>query len=193
MEYSASRVPEISDQYYPLDDAMRSGYVWDYGPFEYWDLLGFDKGIELIKSKGGSVPKWIIDMKKSGGNSFYKFQNGQKKYFNIQSKKYEFLPGRESFIILDSYRENTPVLKNSECEVHDIGDGVLCLEFTSKSNSIGEGIGKALYEIIEIAERGEWNGLVIGNNAKQFSVGANLMNIGMLAMQKQYSSRQICF
>ena len=186
LEYSASRVPEISDQYYPLDDAMRSGYVWDYGPFEYWDLLGFDKGIELIKSKGGSVPKWIIDMKESGGNSFYKFKNGQKKYFNIQSKKYEFLPGRESFIILDSYRENTPVLKNSECEVHDIGDGVLCLEFTSKSNSIGEGIGKGLYEIIEIAEQGDWNGLVIGNNAKQFSVGANLMNIGMLAMQKQF-------
>ena len=184
--YAAARVPEISDQYFPIDDAMRTGYVWDYGPFEYWDLLGLELGITLIEAQGGEIPQWIFDLKASGGTSFYKFENGQKKYFNIQSKKYEALPGTESFIILDSFREQTPVLKNSECIVHDIGDGVLCLEFTSKSNAIGEAIGKALSEIIDLAEEGDWKGLVIGNNAKQFSVGANLMNIGMFAMQKQF-------
>ncbi len=92
----------------------------------------------------------------------------------------------EGLIILDSYREQTPIIKNSECTVHDIGDGVMCLEFTSKSNSIGEGIGKAMVEAIEIAEREQWSGIVIGNNAKQFSVGANLMNVGMLAMQNKF-------
>jgi 3-hydroxyacyl-CoA dehydrogenase len=184
--YAAARVPEISDQYYPLDDAMRTGYVWDFGPFEYWDLIGLERGMELIKAQEGQIPQWILDLQAAGGTSFYKFENGQKKYFNIQSKTYEPLPGTESFIILDSYREQAPVLKNSECTVHDIGDGVLCLEFTSKSNSIGEGIGKGLHEAIELAEEGDWKGLVIGNNAKQFSVGANLMNIGMFAMQKQF-------
>jgi len=186
LSYAATRVPEISDQYYPIDDAMRTGYVWDYGPFEYWDLIGLDKGIELIQAQNGKIPQWITDLKDAGGTAFYKFENGVKKYFNIESKKYENLPDSASFIILDSFREQAPILKNSECTVHDIGEGVLCLEFTSKSNSIGEGIGKALHEIIELAEEGDWKGLVIGNNAKQFSVGANLMNIGMLAMQKQY-------
>ena len=186
LNYSAQRVPEITDQFYPIDDAMKTGYVWDFGPFEYWDLIGLDKGIELIKNKGGDVPEWITEMSALGFDSFYKFENGSKKYFNIQTKKYEILPGSKSFIILDSYRDQSPVLKNSECCVHDIGDGVLCLEFTSKSNSIGEGIGKGLNEVIQLAEDGNWKGLVIGNNAKQFSVGANLMNIGMLAMQKQF-------
>jgi len=140
----------------------------------------------LIENAGASLPKWVQEMKASGNTQFYKFEGGQKKYYNTSSKQYEAVPGTESFILLDSYREQAPVIKNSECVVHDIGDGVLCLEFTSKSNSIGEGIGKAFLEAIELAEAGNWNGLVIGNNAKQFSVGANLMNIGMVAMQKQF-------
>jgi 3-hydroxyacyl-CoA dehydrogenase len=184
--YAAARIPEISDQYFPVDDAMRTGYFWDYGPFEYWDLIGFDLGVRLIENAGASIPKWVQEMKASGNTQFYKFEGGQKKYYNTSSKQYEAVPGTESFILLDSYREQAPVIKNSECVVHDIGDGVLCLEFTSKSNSIGEGIGKAFLEAIELAEAGNWNGLVIGNNAKQFSVGANLMNIGMVAMQKQF-------
>jgi 3-hydroxyacyl-CoA dehydrogenase len=184
--YAAARIPEISDQYFPVDDAMRTGYFWDYGPFEYWDLIGFDLGVRLIENAGASLPKWVQEMKASGNTQFYKFEGGQKKYYNTSSKQYEAVPGTESFILLDSYREQAPVIKNSECVVHDIGDGVLCLEFTSKSNSIGEGIGKAFLEAIELAEAGNWNGLVIGNNAKQFSVGANLMNIGMVAMQKQF-------
>ena len=138
--YAAARIPEISDQYFPVDDAMRTGYFWDYGPFEYWDLIGFDLGVRLIENAGASLPKWVQEMKASGNTQFYKFEGGQKKYYNTSSKQYEAVPGTESFILLDSYREQAPVIKSSECVVHDIGDGVLCLEFTSKSNSIGEGI-----------------------------------------------------
>jgi len=129
---------------------------------------------------------WIQEMQASGSTQFYKFEGGKKKYYNISTKQYEAVPGTEAYIILDSFRSQAPVVKNSECVVHDIGDGVLCLEFTGKSNSIGEGVGKALLETLELAEEGNWNGLVIGNNAKQFSVGANLMNIGLFAMQKQF-------
>ena len=186
LSYSAQRIPEISDTCYQVDDAMRAGYVWDYGPFEYWDLIGFDNGISLINDSGEELPKWINEMKSLGANCFYKYENGQRKYYDLFSHTYKKIPGSDAFIILDSYRENSPVIKNTECSVHDIGDGVLCLEFQSKSNAIGDGIGRAIAEAIELAENQSWTGIVIGNNAKQFSVGANLMNIGMMAMQKQF-------
>ena len=188
--YVIKRVPEISEQYYQIDDAMRSGYFWDYGPFEYWDLIGFEKGLEMISSEGLKLPDWIQKMQKINAGSFYIYENGEKKYFNLQTEKYESIPGSESIIILDSYRDNKPVIKNSECTVHDIGDGVLCLEFRSKSNSLGDGIIKAIDEAISIAEEGKWKGIVIGNNAKQFSVGANLMGVGMFAMQKKFDDLQ---
>ena len=186
LSYSAQRIPEISDTCYQVDDAMRAGYVWDYGPFEYWDLIGFHNGISLINELGEDLPKWINEMKSSGANCFYKYENGEKKYYDLFSHSYKKIPGSDAFIILDSYRENSPIIKNTECSVHDIGDGVLCLEFQSKSNAIGDGIGRAIAEAIELAENENWTGVVIGNNAKQFSVGANLMNIGMMAMQKQF-------
>ena len=188
--YVIERIPEISEQYYQIDDAMCSGYFWDYGPFEYWDLLGFEKGLEMISSEGLKLPDWIQKMQKINAGSFYLYENGEKKYFNLQTEKYESIPGSESIIILDSFRENKPVIKNSECTVHDIGDGVLCLEFRSKSNSLGDGIIKAIDEAISIAEEGKWKGIVIGNNAKQFSVGANLMGVGMFAMQKKFDDLQ---
>ena len=188
--YVIKRVPEISEQYYQIDDAMRSGYFWDYGPFEYWDLIGFEKGLEMISSEGLKLPDWIQKMQKINAGAFYIYENGEKKYFNLQTGKYEAIPGSESIILLDTYRKNKPVIKNSECTVHDIGDGVLCLEFRSKSNSLGDGIIKAIDEAISIAEEGKWKGIVIGNNAKQFSVGANLMGVGMFAMQKKFDDLQ---
>ena len=186
LSYTANRVPEIADEVFLVDDAMRAGYVWDYGPFEYWDLLGLTAGIELVESCGWTIPSWVQQMQTNGIETFYKFEGGVKKYYSLTTQKYEAVPSTDGLIILDSYRENKPIIKNSECTVHDIGDGVMCLEFTSKSNSIGEGIGRGIVEAIELAEKENWNGIVIGNNAKQFSVGANLMNVGMLAMQKKF-------
>ena len=144
----------------------------------------------MISSEGLKLPDWIQKMQKINAGSFYIYENGEKKYFNLQTEKYEAIPGSESIILLDTYRKNKPVIKNSECTVHDIGDGVLCLEFRSKSNSLGDGIIKAIDEAISIAEEGKWKGIVIGNNAKQFSVGANLMGVGMFAMQKKFDDLQ---
>lgn len=186
LAYAAQRIPEITAHYFQLDDAMRAGYVWDYGPFEYWDLIGMKKGIALIREYGENVPDWVGKMQEAGANTFYKFEAGQKKYFDLETQSYQPVSSAEGFVILDSYRDKKPVIKNSECTVHDLGEGVMCLEFQSKSNAIGEGIGRAMDEALTRAEQGDWNGIVIGNNAKQFTVGANLMNIGMLAMQKQY-------
>ena len=187
-DYSAQRAPEISSAYYQIDDAMRTGYFWDFGPFEIWDSLGFNVGAELIQNSGSSLPEWIKIMQNEKAISFYKYESGKKKYFDLETKSYLPVPSTDNYIILDSFRENKPIVKNSECTVHDIGDGVMCIEFTSKSNSIGEGIGRGIEEAIRVAEDEGWRGIVIGNNAKQFSVGANLMNVGMLAMQKQFDT-----
>jgi len=122
----------------------------------------------------------------AGHTSFYKSENGQRKYYDVTSKSYKTVPGGEAFIHLDNYRELPPVYKNEEITLHDIGEGVLCLEFTSKMNSIGEGVLRGINESIRIAEEEGWKGLVIGNNATHFSVGANLMMIGMYAFQQEF-------
>jgi 3-hydroxyacyl-CoA dehydrogenase len=186
MAYAANRIPEISDNIYSIDDAMKSGYAWGYGAFEYWDMIGFEKGIDFIDSCGEKLPDWINKMKSSGFSSFYKIEEGCRWYYDINSNQYEKIPGSATQFHLDNVRHKTPVYKNSECILHDMGEDVLCFEFITKSNAIGEGIGTGMAEALHIAENGNWRGIVIGNNAKNFTVGANLMAVGMLAMQKEF-------
>lgn len=184
--YCANRIHEISDNIYSVDDAMKAGYAWGFGPFEYWDMIGFEKGLELIAKYNLQVPEWVEKMKSAGVTEFYKIDNEQKVYFDLDKDSYEVLPSLAGLVHLDNVRGKTPVYKNSEATLHDIGDGVMCLEFTSKSNVIGVGTGEAVTEALRIAEDGDWKGIVIGNNAKNFSVGANLMAVGMHAMQGQW-------
>ena len=184
--YVSNRIPEIADHLYSIDDALRAGFAWDFGPFEYWDIIGLKEGVETAEAQGEKIAGWVKGMLADGVTSFYKTENGQRLFYDISSKSYKTVPGTEQFIILDTLRENAPVFKNSEVTLHDIGDGVLCLEFRSKANSIGEGVLRGMNEAINIAESGDWKGLVIGNNAKNFSVGANLMMIGMMAYEQDF-------
>ena len=184
--YTSNRLPEISDNIFSIDDALKSGYAWDFGPFEYWDFIGLEAGVLLAESEGNQVADWVKEMHASGFESFYKTEKGVRSYYDFSSKRYEAVPSISEFIILDNFRHKDPVLSNSECTVHDIDDGVLCVEFTSKSNAIGEGIARGISEAIDLAEGGNYRGVVIGNNAKNFTVGANLMNVGMIAMQKDF-------
>lgn len=165
---------------------MKAGYAWSYGPFEYWDIVGLKEGVEAAKDEGDEVAVWVRKMIAAGHTKFYKVEAGIRKYYDQESQSYLPIPGAAELVNLDNLRENTPVFKNDEIILHDIGDGVLCLEFTSKMNAIGEGILTGISESIRIAEEGSWKGLVIGNEAKNFSVGANLMMIGMLAFQQEY-------
>ena len=172
--YAADRIPEISENIYSVDMAMRAGYAWELGPFQLWDTVGFIEGIAMMKNLGLKPAAWINEMADQGKSSFYKSENGRRACYDIHSKEYKVIPGVDAFIILDALRERPPVLKNQECTLHDIGDEVLCLEFTSRNNAIGNEILDGLYEAVKIAEDGNWRGLVIGNNAKNFAVGANL-------------------
>lgn len=184
--YVSNRVPEISDNLYSIDDAMRAGYAWELGPFEYWDIIGVAKGMELAEAQGEIIAPWVKEMLAAGHTSFYKRQQGRRLYYDSASRSYLPIPGLDTFIILNDLRDAAPVHTTSETVLHDIGDGVLCLEFTSMHNTIGEGVLRGINEAIQIAEDGDWKGLVIGNNATNFSVGANLMMIAMLAYQQEF-------
>jgi 3-hydroxyacyl-CoA dehydrogenase len=184
--YVSNRIPEISDNLYSMDDALRAGFAWELGPFEYWDLIGVQKGIELAEAQGEQVADWVKDFVTVGNTQFYKCEGGKRLFYDIPTKSYQPIPGADAFIMLDNYRNQVPVHKTTETLLHDIGDGVLCLEFTSPHNSIGEGVLRGINESIQLAEDGNWQGLVIGNNATNFSVGANLMMIAMLAYQQEF-------
>lgn len=184
--YASNRIPEIADQLFSIDDALRAGFAWELGPFEYWDAIGVQKGIEMAEAQGETIAQWVKDMVAAGHFSFYKREGGARLFYDQNAKSYSRVPGTEGFIILDNYRDNKPVYKNPEVTLHDIGGGVLCLEFQSKANSIGEGVLRGINDAIQLAEDGDWQGLVIGNNAKNFSVGANLMMIAMLAYEQEF-------
>lgn len=184
--YVSNRVPEISDTVFAIDDALRAGFAWDLGPFQYWDTVGVAEGIAAAEADGLTVSAWVGEMLAAGHTQFYKVENGVKKCYNPATKAYEAVTSTNGLIILDNIRENKPVYENAEVVLHDIGEGVLCLEFRSKANSIGEGVLRGINDSIQIAEEQGWKGLVIGNNATNFSVGANLMMIAMLAYQQEW-------
>jgi 3-hydroxyacyl-CoA dehydrogenase len=184
--YVSNRIPEISDTAYAIDDAIRAGFAWEAGPFQLWDMVGVAEGVRLAEEKGEKIAPWVKDMLAAGNVTFYKVENGKRFCYDPISKSYQPLPGGDSFILLDTFRSNKPVYTNAECTLHDIGDGVLCLEFHSKMNAIGEGILRGINDCILIAEEQGWKGIVIGNNAQNFTVGANLMMIAMLAYQQEW-------
>ena len=189
--YASKRVPEISDTLYAVDDALRAGFGWEMGPFEYWDAIGLETGLKMVEENGYSVADWIKEMQSSGHVNFYSKAGNARLYYSQNSKSYVAVPGSTEIVRVSNYRTQSPVYKNDEIILHDIGDQVLCLEFTSKMNAIGEGILKGIQESITLGEQGDWRGLVIGNEAKNFSVGANLMLVAMLAFDEQWDDLEM--
>ncbi|MEL6988166.1 MAG: 3-hydroxyacyl-CoA dehydrogenase family protein, partial [Bacteroidota bacterium] len=136
--YASNRIPEISDDIYNIDNAMKAGYAWELGPFEYWQAIGVEEGIALAEAHGEKVADWVKEMVSAGNTSFYKAEGGERKYYDIPAKAYLTIPGTEGAIHLDTYRDKAPVMQNEEVILHDIGDGVLCFEMRTKMNTIGE-------------------------------------------------------
>lgn len=183
--YVSQRVPEITDVFYPIDDAIKTGYAWKYGPFETWDYVGLQKGIELVENEGFQVADWVKELASSGADSFYKLQDGKKLFYNQNSKQFEPIPGQDAFIILDNIRKTNEIWSNKEASIQDLGDGIINLEFRSKMNSLGGGVLQGINKAIELAEK-DHKGLVIGNQADNFSVGANLAMIMMMAAEQDW-------
>ena len=184
-QYVSHRIPEISDALYQIDDAMKAGFGWELGPFETWDVLGIERTLESMKKSGIECASWVEEMLAKGIRKFYKSENGKQYFYDIPSGEYRLIPGRESFILLENYRSTAPIWQNKGCTLHHIGDGVLNLEFHTKMNTLGSEVLEGINKSIEIAEK-EYSGLVLGNNAPNFSAGANLAMIFMLAVDQEY-------
>ena len=183
--YVSNRVPEITDDLYKIDDAMKAGFGWEHGPFQIWDAVGVEKALEFMNELGEKPAAWVQEMLDTGNKSFYTVKEGANYYYDIASKSQKKIPGQDAFIILDNIRENKKVWGNSDVTLHDLGDGILNLEFHSKMNSIGGGVISGINKAIDIAES-KYDGLVIGNQGANFSVGANLGMIFMMAVEQEY-------
>ncbi len=158
--YSANGVPEIADNYKEVDKAMVWGYNWEVGPFAIWDMLGFEKVANRIKEDGDTLPAWILERLEKGQATFYDAKELQK---GLDSK-YSVVRNEKDYSVLD------------------MGDGVLCFEFKTKMNAVNSTVLKGIYETIELVEENpSYKGLVIGNNASNFSAGADLLSIYTMA------------
>tara|TARA_B100000780_G_scaffold205385_1_gene145975 strand:+ start:3346 stop:5751 length:2406 start_codon:yes stop_codon:yes gene_type:complete len=183
--YVQNRIPEISDELYRIDDGLRAGFGWEHGPFQIWDAVGVAKGVEIMKAEGKEPATWVTEMLASGETSFYSVKEGATFYYDIPAKSHLKKPGQDSFIILDNIRKTNEVWKNSGAVIQDIGDGILNLEFQSKMNTIGADVLTAINKAIDLAETNH-QGLVIGNQGANFSVGANIGMIFMMAVEQEY-------
>lgn len=183
--YVSHRIPEISDELYKIDDALKAGFGWDMGPFEYWDAIGIKQGVELIEKTGNKPASWVYDFLKTSHDSFYKIVNNQRLFYDLVSKNYQIIPGTEEFISLENIRSTRTVWKNSGITVTDLGDGILNAEFHTKMNTIGGDVLAGLNKAIDIAEK-DYRGLVISNEGINFSAGANVGMIFMMAAEQEW-------
>ena len=182
--YISHRIPEISDEVYRVDDAMMAGFGWEIGAFESWDVLGFAKTTEAMKAAGYSVAKWIDDMLAKGITSFYKVENGKRLYYDIASGSYKTKPGGDAFIVMKNFANET-IWKNSACRTYHLGGDVIGLEWYTKMGSIGGEVLEGIQKSIAMAEE-KYKGLVIANDGANFSAGANVAMIFMMAIEQDY-------
>lgn len=182
--YISHRIPEISDEIFRIDDAMMAGFGWEIGAFESWDVLGVAKTTEALKAAGYTVAPWIDEMILKGNKTFYKVENGKRLYYDVTSQIYKAMPGGEAFIVMKNF-ENETVWKNSACRTYHLGGDVLGLEWQTKMGSIGGEVLDGIQRSIALAEE-KYKGLVIANEGANFSAGANVGMIFMLAIEQDY-------
>lgn len=185
LAYVTNRLPEITDDLYKIDDALKAGFGWELGPFETWDLIGFDQGLKMIEAANRKPAAWIAEMKSSGATGFYKLEKGSKQFYDVATKSYQTIPGTEELVILDALRGENKIWGNSDTTLVHLGDGILNLEFHTKMNTIGGGVIEGINKAIDLAEK-EYKGLVISNNGQNFSAGANVGMIFMMAVEQEY-------
>lgn len=182
--YISHRIPEISDELYRVDDALMAGFGWEIGAFESWDVLGVAGSVKKMKDAGYAVAPWVDEMLAAGFKSFYVVENGKRRCYDVASKGYKDLPGGEAFIVMRNFEHQT-VWKNSACRLYHLGDDVLGLEWYTKMGSIGGEVLEGITRSIGIAEE-KYKGLVIANEGNNFSAGANVGMIFMLAIEQEY-------
>jgi len=178
LAYASNRVPEIADDIYSVDNAIKWGFANEAGPFEIWDMLGVAETVERMEKEGIQVAPWVKEMLATGHPSFYKDGN----YYDLKTKSYRPLPKPKNVIVLKNQKVIT---SNDSASLIDLGDGVACLEFHTKMNALDEGIVEIATAAMQQVEK-NFVGMVIGNQGEAFSAGANVMTIYMAAEAKEW-------
>ena len=184
-QYVSHRIPEISDDLYKIDDGMRAGFGWEIGPFETWDAIGVEAVVKHLKENNLPYAPWVDEMLAAGVTSFYKLENGSKYYYNITDKAYKIIPGTEHILKLSHLSDDKILWKNTGTTIKDLGDGIINLEFHTKMNTIGGDVISGINKAIDMAEA-SYKGLVISNEGQNFSAGANVGMIFMMAIEQEY-------
>jgi 3-hydroxyacyl-CoA dehydrogenase len=184
--YAANRIPEIADTIVEIDNAIKWGFGWEIGVFETWDAVGLVESVERMRKEGQPIPASIENMLASGASSFYKNESGSRSFYDLVAGEYKPMPNRPGVLILKDIKERTGVIKsNPGASLLDIGDGVACLEFHSKMNSIGGDTVQMLNFAIDEVEK-NFKGLVVGNQGGNFSAGANIMMLLLAAQEEEW-------
>lgn len=189
LAYAARRIPEIADSIADIDNAMRWGFNAEAGPFEMWDMIGARRGREMMREREIAVPQWVDDMLATGIESFYKKEDGRvvgvyqpltvdvSRLKDASNVKRQFAPlPRSKFNIVLNENRNTPRVlnRNASASIHDLGDGILNLEFHSKGNTLDNYINDIALDALAMLDKDEWRGMVVANQGKDFCLGANI-------------------
>jgi 3-hydroxyacyl-CoA dehydrogenase len=189
--YVSHRIPEISDELYRVDDAMRAGFGWEIGAFETWDLFGVEETIKKMEAAGYKISAWVKEMLAGGASSFYKVEKGEKLAYSPGKKNYvpAVTGDPRAFIVMRNF-ENQTVWKNSAARLYHLGDEVLGLEWYTKLGTIGGEVIEGIQRSIGLAEE-KYKGLVIANEAQDFSAGANIGMIFMMAVDQEFEELEL--
>jgi 3-hydroxyacyl-CoA dehydrogenase len=182
--YVSFQMPNIADHLYSIDDAMKAGFGWEIGVFETWDLLGVPDIVKQMQQNKIEVAPWVLEMIALGHHQFYKQESGVRFAYDIESKKHIPIPGSKAFLVMRDF-ENATVWKNNVCRAYHLGDDVLGLEWYTKMGSIGGDVLEGINSSISIAEK-QFKGLVIANEGANFSAGANVGMVFMLAIEQDF-------
>jgi len=183
-QYVSTLIPEVADTAKPIDDAVRWGFMHDSGPFEIWDMLGVKETMKRMKAEGYPAAKWVDEMLKNGVETFYQYKGDNKVgAYDVSKKKYVKFKASEGFVFLKDLRgTKKEISKNAGASLYDIGDGAALVEFHTKMNALDDDIFAIASEALDRLEN-EFDGLVIGSEADNFSAGANLFMVVVAAQQ----------
>jgi len=182
--YSSMLIPEVADTPKPIDDAVRWGFMHEAGPFEIWDMLGVAETVEQMKAAGYAPAEWVEDMLKSGCASFYQYKGDNKVgIYDVNKKKYVKIAHAPGLVVLSELKKAKKIIsENTGAALYDMGDGVACVEFHTKMNALDDDIFNIAIEALDRVEK-DFVGLVVGNEADNFSAGANIFMVVVGAQQ----------
>ncbi len=185
--YVSYRIPEISDEIYKIDDALKAGFGWELGPFETWDAIGIEKALKTMEKLNRKPAEWIYQLIAEDITCFYKTEDGVKKFYNLKTKKYETIPGTENNISLSALKDSNTIWSNDDVHIINLGDGIINVEFHTKMNTIGGGVLQGINKALDIAEQDDkYKGVVLSNEGENFSAGANVGMIFMMAVEQEW-------